>query len=169
MASVTIDAEQRSPRVSGGKVRKFAGHHAYIVGVAKMCQESGKFTDVLIQCQDGQLMAHRYTMTVSCQVRAGAGLTWCENASYTWQLLFHCRLVLAACSPFLREVFLSLPQGLAEFTLVIPHIKKQVVAILIDFLYTVSESSPKGHSFSQGTFCILEVTCLFAGSNARGT
>lgn len=50
------------------------------------------------------------------------------------------RLVLSSCSSFLRDVFLSLPQGLPEFTLIIPNIKQQVVKTLIDFLYTVRKN-----------------------------
>ena len=46
-------------------------------------------------------------------------------------------MVLASCSHFLRDVFLDLPQGLSEFSLVIPNIKKDIVAALIEFLYTV--------------------------------
>jgi hypothetical protein len=50
----------------------------------------------------------------------------------------HCfRLVLASCSPFLSSVFLTLPDGLPDFTLIIPNIKKDVVDTLIEFLYTV--------------------------------
>ena len=47
------------------------------------------------------------------------------------------RLVLASCSPFLSSVFLSLPDGLPDFTLIVPDIKKEVVNSFIEFLYTV--------------------------------
>jgi len=47
------------------------------------------------------------------------------------------RLVLAACSHFLRDALLGLPPGLSEFTLVLPGIRVNVAKTLIDFLYTV--------------------------------
>ena len=47
-----------SPRIAA-KEMSFAGHNAYIVDVAKVCRESSKFTDVKIQCEDGDLSAHR--------------------------------------------------------------------------------------------------------------
>ena len=48
-----------------------------------------------------------------------------------------CRLVLASCSSFLSSVFLGLPEGLPEFTFIVPNIKKDVVNTFIEFLYTV--------------------------------
>ena len=47
------------------------------------------------------------------------------------------RLVLASCSSFLSSVFLTLPEGLPEFTFIVPNIKKDVVNTFIEFLYTV--------------------------------
>ena len=47
------------------------------------------------------------------------------------------RIVLSACSELLRSAFLSLPQGLPEFSLMLPGVKKDVVETIIDFLYTV--------------------------------
>ena len=38
---------------------QFSGHSAYIVTVAKLCRETNKFTDVKIQCKDGDIQAHR--------------------------------------------------------------------------------------------------------------
>lgn len=38
---------------------QFSGHSAYIVTVAKLCQQTEKFTDVNIQCKDGAILAHR--------------------------------------------------------------------------------------------------------------
>ena len=37
----------------------FVNHPAYIVTVAKLCRETNKFTDVKIQCKDGEIQAHR--------------------------------------------------------------------------------------------------------------
>ena len=37
----------------------FSGHHAYIVRVAQTCRASGTYTDVNIQCEDGEIRAHR--------------------------------------------------------------------------------------------------------------
>ena len=48
-----------------------------------------------------------------------------------------CRLVLASCSSFLSSVFLGLPEGLPEFTFIVPNIKKDVVNTFIELVYTV--------------------------------
>lgn len=89
-----------------GKNKKvyFTGHHAYIITIAKLCKDSGRFTDVVIECSDGIIRAHR--------------------------------IVLASSSPFLSQTFKDLPQGLNEYTIIIPNIKKAIVEILVDFLYT---------------------------------
>ena len=44
---------------------------------------------------------------------------------------------MASCSSFLSSVFLTLPEGLPEFTFIVPNIKKDVVNTFIEFLYTV--------------------------------
>eukprot|EP00096_Caligus_rogercresseyi_P012105 TRINITY_DN4981_c0_g1_i1.p1 TRINITY_DN4981_c0_g1~~TRINITY_DN4981_c0_g1_i1.p1 ORF type:complete len:281 (+),score=38.96 TRINITY_DN4981_c0_g1_i1:149-991(+) len=46
------------------------------------------------------------------------------------------RLVLASCSTFLSRLFLSLPDGLSEYTILIPNMPREIVEILINFLYT---------------------------------
>ncbi len=56
------------------------------------------------------------------------------------------RIVLAACSDFLRDAFLELPQGLMEFTLVLPGVKRSLMAILVDFLYTGKMSVARTNS-----------------------
>ena len=88
----------------------FTGHNAYMMSVARVCRDTGKFTDVTLACPDGKVAAHR--------------------------------LVLAAASTTLRTAFLEVPandaEGLTEYTIVVPDVKKQVVASLVDFLYTVN-------------------------------
>ena len=44
---------------------------------------------------------------------------------------------MASCSSFLSSVFLTLPEGLPEFTFIVPNIKKDVVNTFVEFLYTV--------------------------------
>ena len=87
----------------------FTGHNAYMMSVARVCREADKFTDVNIICPDGNIKAHR--------------------------------LILAAASATLRTAFLQVPandaEGLAEYSIIVPDVRKQVVASLIDFLYTV--------------------------------
>ncbi len=46
------------------------------------------------------------------------------------------RLVLGAASAFLKEVFADLPASLTEATVVVPGVKNEIVAGLLDFLYT---------------------------------
>jgi len=48
-------------------------------------------------------------------------------------------IVLASCSQFLKEALMTLPQGMNEFTLVLPGVRKQVANTLVEFLYTVNE------------------------------
>ena len=85
----------------------FTGHNAYMMSVARVCKEAGKFTDVVFVCQDGRVAAHR--------------------------------LVLASASTTLRAAFKELPaevEGASEYTVLVPDVKKSVVTVLVDFLYT---------------------------------
>ena len=85
----------------------FTGHNAYMMSVARVCKEAGKFTDVVFVCQDGKVTAHR--------------------------------LVLAAASSTLRVAFKELPaeiDGLSEYTVLVPDVRKSVVSSLVDFLYS---------------------------------
>ena len=90
----------------------FTGHNAYVMSCARMNRDASQFTDVVLICPDGNVTAHR--------------------------------LVLAAASSTLRKAFLevpandAMPEGLHEHTILVPDVKKSVVAGLIDFLYTVS-------------------------------
>ena len=85
----------------------FTGHNAYMMSVARMNRETSQFTDVVLVCPDGKVTAHR--------------------------------LVLAAASTTLRKAFLEVPSNdvLPEHTILVPDVKKSVVAGLVDFLYTV--------------------------------
>ena len=90
----------------------FTGHNAYMMSVARVCREAFKFTDVTLICTDGKVAAHR--------------------------------LILAAASSTLRNAFLEVPaddaEGLNEgYTIVVPDVRKQIVASLVDFLYTVGD------------------------------
>ena len=44
------------------RVVTFQGHHSYIVSIARLCKQSGLFTDVTLQCDDGKLLAHRIVL-----------------------------------------------------------------------------------------------------------
>ena len=85
----------------------FTGHNAYMMSVARMNRETSQFTDVVLVCPDGKVTAHR--------------------------------LVLAAASTTLRKAFLEVPANdcIPEHTILVPDVKKSVVAGLVDFLYTV--------------------------------
>lgn len=37
----------------------FAGHNTYLMSVTRLCRDQDDFTDVVFQCSDGQLTAHR--------------------------------------------------------------------------------------------------------------
>ena len=93
----------------------FTGHNAYIMSVARMNRDTSQFTDVVLICPDGKVAAHR--------------------------------LVLAAASSTLREAFLevpaneSMPEAMHEHTILVPDVKKSVVAGLEDFLYTVIQTT----------------------------
>ena len=90
----------------------FTGHNAYMMSVARMNRDTSQFTDVVLVCPDGKVTAHR--------------------------------LVLAAASSTLRKAFLevpandAMPEGMHEHTILVPDVKKSVVAGLVDFLYTVN-------------------------------
>ena len=56
-------------------------------------------------------------------------------------VIFVFRLVLSSCSPFLRDAFLTPPQGLPEFTLMLPTSTKRAVSTMIDFIYTVKTNN----------------------------
>lgn len=86
----------------------FTGHNAYMMSVARMNRDTSQFTDVILVCLDGQVVAHR--------------------------------LVLAAASSSLKIAFLEVEKdGIQEHTILVPDVKKSVVAGLVDFLYTVSK------------------------------
>uniref|UniRef100_A0A0K2V5A2 BTB domain-containing protein n=1 Tax=Lepeophtheirus salmonis TaxID=72036 RepID=A0A0K2V5A2_LEPSM len=95
-----------NPGRSSTKYRSinFSGHHAHIIEIARSCRNEEKFTDVIFQCSNGKVFAHR--------------------------------LVLASCSSFMSQLFLSLPQGLSEYMIIIPNIRKEIVEILLNFIYT---------------------------------
>ena len=90
----------------------FTGHNAYVMSCARKNRDASQFTDVVLVCPDGNVTAHR--------------------------------LVLAAASTTLRKALLevpandAMPEGLHEHTIIVPDVKKAVVAGLVDFLYTVS-------------------------------
>lgn len=90
----------------------FTGHNAYVMSCARINRDASQFTDVVLVCPDGNVTAHR--------------------------------LVLAAASTTLRKALLEVPandamsEGMHEHTILVPEVKKSVVAGLIDFLYTVS-------------------------------
>ena len=90
----------------------FTGHNAYVMSCARKNRDASQFTDVVLVCPDGNVTAHR--------------------------------LVLAAASTTLRKALLevpandAMPEGLHEHTIIVPEVKKAVVAGLVDFLYTVS-------------------------------
>ena len=103
-----------SPAIATGKKQAvvFTGHNAYMMSVARMNRDTSQFTDVVLVCPDGKVTAHR--------------------------------LVLAAASSTLRKAFLevpandAMPEGMHEHTILVPDVKKSVVAGLVDFLYTVN-------------------------------
>jgi len=86
------------------------GHNAYVMSCARINRDASQFTDVVLVCPDGNVTAHR--------------------------------LVLAAASTTLRKALLEVPandamsEGMHEHTILVPEVKKSVVAGLIDFLYT---------------------------------
>jgi len=88
----------------------FTGHNAYVMSCARINRDASQFTDVVLVCPDGNVTAHR--------------------------------LVLAAASTTLRKALLEVPandatsEGMYEHTILVPEVKKSVVAGLIDFLYT---------------------------------
>jgi len=88
----------------------FTGHNAYVMSCARKNRDASQFTDVVLVCPDGNVTAHR--------------------------------LVLAAASTTLRKALLevpandAMPEGLHEHTIIVPEVKKAVVAGLVDFLYT---------------------------------
>ena len=81
-----------------------------------------------------------------------------QNAHLTDQLS---RLVLASCSSFLSSVFLTLPEGLPEFTFIVPNIKKDVLNTFIEFLYTVSTNGliPASDDVTETPFSFHRVKC----------
>ena len=46
------------------------------------------------------------------------------------------RIVLAAISPFLSALLSGQPEHLGEVTLLLPQVRRSVLAILLEFLYT---------------------------------
>ena len=72
-------------------------------------RDNGKYTDVVLKCADGSVRAHR--------------------------------LVLSAASKFLRTVLLDAPTADAnvegDTIIILPEIKRPVLAALLDFVYTV--------------------------------
>jgi hypothetical protein len=67
-------------------------------------------------------------------------------------LLAVCRLVLAAISPFLSQLLSGQPDHLGEVTVLLPQVKRGILAILLDFIYTgtmqVSTQVPHHHLIS---------------------
>ena len=105
--------DSTSSQTNAAPVTKvFTGHNAYVMSCARMNRDASQFTDVVLVCPDGNVTAHR--------------------------------LVLAAASSTLRKAFLevpaneAMPESLHEHTILVPDVKKSVVAGLVDFLYTVS-------------------------------
>jgi len=89
----------------------FTGHNAYLMSVARVCREANKFTDVTLVCPDGEVVGHR--------------------------------LVLAAASSTLKAAFLQVNSptddpatGQSDYTIIVPDVRKNIVASLVDFLYT---------------------------------
>jgi len=87
----------------------FTGHNAYLMSVARVCREANKFTDVTLVCPDGEVVGHR--------------------------------LVLAAASSTLRAAFLQVTSpgdesATSDYTIIVPDVRKSIVAGLVDFLYT---------------------------------
>ena len=112
-SAVMTALDSSSSQTNAAPVTKvFTGHNAYVMSCARMNRDASQFTDVVLVCPDGNVTAHR--------------------------------LVLAAASSTLRKAFLevpandAMPESLHEHTILVPDVKKSVVAGLVDFLYTVS-------------------------------
>jgi len=89
----------------------FTGHNSYLMSVARVCREANKFTDVTMVCHDGVVVGHR--------------------------------LVLGAASTTLRAALQQVSPSPANdeaepdtYTVIVPDVKKNIVASLVDFLYT---------------------------------
>ena len=89
------------------RVVTFQGHHNYIVSIAKLCKENNLFTDVVILCDDGKLVAHRIVLAAVSPFL---------------------RHVLD------NEAGQSSAAG--QVTIVMPDVRRGVVLQLLDFLYT---------------------------------
>ena len=88
------------------RVVTFQGHHNYIVSIAKLCKENCLFTDVVILCDDGKLVAHKIVLAAVSPFL---------------------RHVLETDSS-------SVSSG--QTTIVMPDVRKDIVQQLLDFLYT---------------------------------
>ena len=52
-------ASECGSSASSSSTVQFSGHSAALLHLAKWCRETEKFTDVVIQCKDGEAKAHR--------------------------------------------------------------------------------------------------------------
>ena len=49
----------------------FNGHHSYIVSIARLCKENNVFTDVVINCDNGKISAHRSVKMIDYNFKRG--------------------------------------------------------------------------------------------------
>ena len=91
----------------------FTGHNSYVMSCARINRDASTFTDVVLVCPDGNVLAHRLVLAAASTTLRKAFLEIPAND--------------------------AMPEGLHEHTIIVPDVKKSVVSGLIDFLYTVSK------------------------------
>lgn len=119
------------------RVVTFQGHHNYIVSIAKLCKENCLFTDVVILCDDGKLVAHKIVLAAVSPFL---------------------RHVLDTDSS-------SVSSG--QTTIVMPDVRKDIVQQLLDFLYTgVMKLSPSATWELQQLVLLLQIDPQNVGVDA---